>query len=100
MGYTTGPAAAIVRNSPTHAMLSHGKEGALYHTVQPVERTLEEGESSLSLTVGIVIVNENVTTTAVAQSKIFPASAGSGTPALKAAVIPVVNSRLLCAAKQ
>lgn len=42
--FIIGPAATTVMIQLTHVMLPRGKEGALYATVTPVARTLEEGE--------------------------------------------------------
>ncbi len=92
--FTTGPVATTVTIRVTHAMEMNGMVGAAKTTVQHVDRILEEGELNTTSIAGVVISSENVQTTAVDQSEIFQAYAGSGWTASKAAAFETHHNLL------
>lgn len=75
-------------------MESRGMVEAVRPIVHLVGRTLEEGESSTTSTVEAAVSSKNAGLTAVAQSEISRACAGSGQSASKAVVSPAVSSPL------
>lgn len=87
----TGLAATTAMIQTKLVINKHGMGEVLVPTVKPVDRILEEGQRSITLTVETAAVNRHVQSTAVAV--IFLACAGHGWTALKAvALLAVLGS--------